>query len=93
MALPVSYGEFIKHPLMATMYCLIAAIGAMYIDIRIANSDQKKEYRKQIIDCKTETYMLNVKVDQLAEKMRISDSIRNKVISKLETLQELKVIQ
>jgi hypothetical protein len=83
---PISFKEFSKDPVKGLMFICIIAVGYLYVDIKMSNTAiQKKQ------DVKIET--LELKVDQLTDALRMSDSTSSALAAKMAILQQLGKIQ
>lgn len=80
--LPVSYKDFIKEPVKATLFMCIIAISYLYMDQRI-------NYNRQIENQGEKIEKLENKVDKLTENLRKSDSTLSAAIEKIKVLKEL----
>lgn len=80
--LPISFKEFSKEPVKGLMFLCIIAVGYLYVDIKMSNTADKKMLTDKIT-------VLEVKVDQLTDALRRSDSTLSAAASKIATLQEL----
>jgi len=79
---PITFREFSKDPVKGLMFICIVAVGYLYVDIKMSNSNiQSKQ------DAKIE--VLEAKVSQLTEQLRKSDSAASALASKITVLQEL----
>lgn len=79
---PISFKEFSKDPVKGLMFICIIAVGYLYVDIKMSNTNiQKKQ------DTKIE--ILETRVQQLTEALRKSDSTSSALASKIAVLQEL----
>ncbi len=64
---PISFKEFAKEPVKGLMFICIIAVGYLYVDIKMTNSATQKQLNEKIT-------VLEVKVDQLTDQLRKSDS-------------------
>jgi len=48
MKLPVSYKEFVKQPIVATLFIVLCGISALYVDVRSTFQDQAKAQNVRI---------------------------------------------
>lgn len=83
MALPVSFEQFAKDPLKAIMFLVVCAVGYLYVD-------NKMNLNTQIEKCDKNVQELNVKIDNLEERLRKSDSTLARAGAKLEMISEIK---
>ena len=79
---PISFKEFAKEPVKGLMFICIIAVGYLYVDIKMSNSSSQASQNTKI-------EKLEVKVDQLTEALRKSDSTLSSAASKIAVLQEL----
>ena len=79
---PISFKEFAKEPVKGLMFICIIAVGYLYVDIKMTNSSTQKQMNEKI-------EKMEVKVDQLTEALRRSDSTLSAAASKIAVLQEL----
>lgn len=83
---PITFKEFSKDPVKGLMFICIVAVGYLYVDIKMSNT---AIVEKQ--DAKIE--VMEVKVDQLTDQLRKSDSTSSALASKIAVLQQLGKIQ
>jgi len=86
MALPMTFKEFAKNPVVATLFLVLAGIGALYIDVRSTFQNQAKAQDFRI-------EKLEHRVDLVGEALRKSDSMSAVSNTKLNTLKELGAIK
>ena len=79
---PISFKEFAKEPVKGLMFICIIAVGYLYVDIKMSNSSSQASQNTKI-------EKLEIKVDQLTEALRKSDSTLSAAASKIAVLQEL----
>ena len=79
---PISFKEFAKEPVKGLMFICIIAVGYLYVDIKMTNNSTQKQMNAKI-------EKMEVKVDQLTEALRRSDSTLSAAASKIAVLQEL----
>ena len=79
---PISFKEFAKEPVKGLMFICIIAVGYLYVDIKMSNSSNQASQNSKI-------EKLELKVDQLTESLRRSDSTLSAAASKIAVLQEL----
>ena len=79
---PISFKEFAKEPVKGLMFICIIAVGYLYVDIKLSNSETQKSLSTKIEH-------LEGKVDQLTNALRKSDSTSSALASKISVLQEL----
>jgi hypothetical protein len=76
---PISFKDFSKDPVKGLLFMVILAVGYLYID-------NKTGYTSQIEKCEKNVIELNVKVDNLQERARKSDSIMAVATARLEAI-------
>jgi hypothetical protein len=79
---PISFKEFAKEPVKGLMFICIIAVGYLYVDIKMSNSEAQKSQNEKI-------EKMEVKVDKLTDALRKSDSTLSAAASKIAVLQEL----
>lgn len=79
---PISFKEFAKEPVKGLMFICIIAVGYLYVDIKMTNSSTQKIQNEKI-------EKLEVKLEQLTDALRKSDSTLSASASKISVLQEL----
>jgi hypothetical protein len=67
MKMPVSFDQFQKNPVAAIAFIALVAIGYLYIDQKMMNSEVDNR-------CQTRVSELEVKVDKYVEHIRRLDS-------------------
>jgi hypothetical protein len=86
MALPMTFKEFAKNPVVATLFIVLGGIGALYLDVRSTFQDQAKAQDLRI-------EKLEHRVDIVGDALRKSDSLSAVSTTKLTTLRELGAIK
>lgn len=79
---PISFKEFSKDPVKGLMFICIIAVGYLYVDIKMSNNSIQSAQNAKI-------EKLEIKVEQLTEQLRRSDSTLSASASKIKVLQEL----
>lgn len=79
---PISFKEFSKDPVKGLLFIVLIAIGYLYVDIKMSNSQIQEKQNSKI-------EQLEVKVDALTSQLRKSDSALSAAVSKITVLQEL----
>jgi len=79
---PITFKEFSKDPVKGLLFIVLVAIGYLYVDIKLSNKDIQTKQNNKI-------EILEVKVDQLSNQLRKSDSALSAAVSKITVLQEL----
>ena len=85
MKLPVSYKEFVKQPIVATLFIVLCGISALYVDIRSTFQDQAKAQNVRIEKVEN-------RLDLVQNALRKSDSLSAVSTTKLQVLTDLKMI-
>ncbi len=85
MKLPVSYKEFVKQPIIATLFIVLCGISALYIDVRSTFQDQAKSQNVRI-------EKVEGRLDAVQNALRKSDSLSAVSTTKLQVLTDLKMI-
>ena len=85
MKLPVSYKEFVKQPIVATLFIVLCGISALYVDVRSTFQDQAKAQNVRIEKVET-------RLDLVQNALRKSDSLSAVSTTKLQVLTDLKMI-
>lgn len=86
MALPVSFKDFAKNPIVATLFIVLCGISALYIDVR-------STFKDQITSQGVKVEKLDEKVDIMQVALRRCDSSLASATAKLSTLESLGKIQ
>jgi hypothetical protein len=79
---PVTFKQFVKEPIKALLFISVLAIGYLYVDLKL-------DYTGQIKKESSKVEKLEIKIEQLTEQVRKSDSTLSGVTAKLNLLQEL----
>ena len=85
MKLPVSYKEFVKQPIVATLFIVLCGISALYVDVRTTFQDQAKAQNVRIEKVEN-------RLDLVQNALRKSDSLSAVSTTKLQVLTDLKMI-
>lgn len=64
MALPVSFEQFIKHPIAAIAFCMLLAVGYLFYELR-------DSYSNQLEDQNTRIEKLEEKIEQYEGKLEL----------------------
>lgn len=84
--LPISFKDFVKNPVIGTLFVVLIAISYLYIDIRSTFKENAKAQDVRIEKCEN-------RLDRVQEALRVSDSTKAVVTTQLKTLQELGAIK
>ena len=79
MALPVSFKDFVKNPIIGTLFIVLCGISALYIDVR-------STFKDQITSQSIKVQKLDDKVDLMQIALRRCDSSLASATAKLSTL-------
>ena len=80
MKLPINFEQFSKDPTKGLLFLVIVAIGYLYVDIKLSNSDLIGKYDERVAT-------QDQKIELLTEHVRRSDSTLGYMISKVEMMQ------
>jgi hypothetical protein len=80
--LPVSFEQFSKNPVAAVAFCMLLAVGYLYID-------GKANYNKLIEDQGNKIASLEQRIIILTDQIRRSDSLLSAATSKIAVLEQL----
>jgi hypothetical protein len=83
MKLPITFEQFSKDPTKGLLFLVIVAIGYLYVDIKLSNSDLIGKYDDRVAG-------QDQKIELLTEHVRKSDSTLGYMISKVEMFQIMK---
>jgi len=83
MKLPITFEQFSKDLTKGLLFLVIVAIGYLYVDIKLSNSDLIGKYDERVAG-------QDQKIELLTEHVRRSDSTLGYMISKVEMLQIMK---
>jgi len=83
---PITFKEFSKDPVKGLMFICIVAVGYLYVDIKMSNTNIQDRQNIKI-------EALEGKINQLTEQLRKSDSTSSALASKIAVLQQLGKIQ
>jgi hypothetical protein len=86
MTLPMTFKEFAKNPIVATLFLVLLAISYLYIDVRTT-------FKDQITMQNVKVEKLDDKVDVMQVALRRCDSSLASATAKLSTLESLGKIQ
>jgi hypothetical protein len=86
MTLPMTFKDFAKNPIVATLFLVLLAISYLYIDVRTT-------FKDQITMQNVKVEKLDDKVDVMQVALRRCDSSLASATAKLSTLESLGKIQ
>jgi hypothetical protein len=84
--LPVSFKDFARQPIVATLFIVLCGISALYVDVRSTFQNQAKEQNLRI-------EKVEYRLDVVQQSLRKSDSLNAVSTTKLSTLEQLGKIQ
>ena len=82
-ALPVSFDQFRKNPVAAVAFCMLVAVGYLYIDLRSG-------YKEQIETANAKIELLDAKIDRLSYALKKSDSCLASAMTEIRIMQTMK---
>ena len=82
-ALPVSFDQFRKNPIAAVSFCMLVAVGYLYIDLRSG-------YKEQIEKANQKIEVLDAKIDKLTYALKKSDSCLAATMTEIRIMQTMK---
>lgn len=82
-ALPVSFSEFRKNPIAAVSFCMLVAVGYLYLDLRSG-------YKEQIEKANQKIEVLDAKIDKLTYALKKSDSCLAATMTEIRIMQTMK---
>ena len=85
-ALPISFKEFAKNPIVGTLFLVLIAISYLYIDVRTTFKEQATSQNVRIDKVES-------RLDRVQEALRVSDSTKAVTTTQLQTLQQLGAIK
>ncbi len=78
----IKFSEFVQHPVTAMLIIALFGLGYLFVDNRLMYSTQISQQNTRIVT-------LEMKVDDLTNKLRRSDSLLSSASSKIMVLQQL----
>jgi len=82
-ALPVSFEQFRKNPIAAVSFCMLVAVGYLYLDLRSG-------YKEQIEKANQKIEVLDAKIDKLTYALKKSDSCLASAMTEIRIMQTMK---
>ena len=73
--------KFTKEPIAGMLFFTIICVGYLYID-------NKANYQQQIVSCGNKVEALELKVHALEHRLRVSDSLLVRALTKLESINQ-----
>jgi hypothetical protein len=81
--LPVSFDQFRKNPIASVSFCMLVAVGYLYIDLRSG-------YKEQIEKANQKIEVLDAKIDKLTYALKKSDSCLAATMTEIRIMQTMK---
>ena len=81
--LPVNFEQFRKNPIAAVSFCMLLAVGYLYIDLRSG-------YKEQIEQANAKIEVLDAKIDRLSYALKKSDSCLASAMTEIRIMQTMK---
>jgi hypothetical protein len=81
--LPVNFEQFRKNPIAAVSFCMLLAVGYLYIDLRSG-------YKEQIEQANAKIEVLDSKIDRLSYALKKSDSCLASAMTEIRIMQTMK---
>ncbi len=82
-ALPVSFEQFRKNPIAAVSFCMLVAVGYLYLDLRSG-------YKEQIEKANQKIEVLDATIDKLTYALTKSDSCLAATMTEIRIMQTMK---
>lgn len=82
ITMPVSFEQFAKNPVAAVGFCLLVAVGYLYLD-------GKGQFQDLIDGQGKKIQSLEIKTDLLYDRLRKADSLMSAAQSKIKTLEDI----
>jgi hypothetical protein len=81
--LPISFDQFRKNPVAGVAFCMLLAVGYLYIDLRAG-------YKEQIEKSNQKIDALDIKIDRLSYALKKSDSALAAAITEIRIMNTMK---
>lgn len=81
--LPVNFNEFRKNPVAAVAFCMLLAVGYLYLDLRSG-------YKEQIEQANAKIQVLDAKIDRLSYALKKSDSCLASAMTEIRIMQTMR---
>ena len=81
--LPVNFDQFRKNPVAAVAFCMLLAVGYLYLDLRSG-------YKEQIEKANQKIEVLDAKIDKLTYALKKSDSCLAATMTEIRIMQTMK---
>ena len=81
--LPIGFDQFRKNPVAAVSFCMLVAVGYLYLDLRSG-------YKEQIEKANQKIEVLDAKIDKLTYALKKSDSCLAATMTEIRIMQTMK---
>jgi hypothetical protein len=81
--LPINFDQFRKQPVAAVAFCMLLAVGYLYLDLRSG-------YKEQIEQANAKIEVLDAKIDRLSYALKKSDSCLASAMTEIRIMQTMK---
>jgi len=81
--LPIGFEQFRKNPIAAVSFCMLVAVGYLYLDLRSG-------YKEQIEKANQKIEVLDAKIDKLTYALKKSDSCLAATMTEIRIMQTMK---
>ena len=81
--LPIGFEQFRKNPIAAVSFCMLVAVGYLYLDLRAG-------YKEQIEKSNQKIDALDLKIDRLSYALKKSDSALAAAITEIRIMNTMK---
>jgi len=81
--LPIGFEQFRKNPIAAVSFCMLVAVGYLYLDLRSG-------YKEQIEKANQKIEVLDAKIDKLTYALKKSDSCLASAMTEIRIMQTMK---
>lgn len=92
-ALPISFQEFIKKPMLAITYLLLIAVSIMYMSEKKSNNQQRVDCKEDNIKMNNTILSMRVDMDLMQRQLRRADSTMADMAATLRVLKQVGKIQ
>jgi hypothetical protein len=83
MKLPINFDQFKNNPVAAVAFCMLLAVGYLYLDLR--STDQE-----QIDKANAKIDILDIKIDKLTYALKRSDSCLASAMTEIRIMHTMK---
>lgn len=81
--LPIGFDQFCKNPVAGVAFCMLLAVGYLYIDLRAG-------YKEQIEQANAKIEVLDAKIDRLSYALKKSDSCLASAMTEIRIMQTMR---